>query len=159
MPSNFAPPNYYSNIHTPSRMTPARRTPETQMDSFRFPRTSDLDSSISHRHSESSSQWSDSARSDASAGYPSAAGSIGMPTFTPLNVVLSSEACGRMWDAERDSASSLRRRHSDSCFHNQRWRFLAFADVQLHGEGRGGHLPTSLLHPYVSFSLHESMSF
>jgi hypothetical protein len=153
--SNSAPPNYYSNTHTPPRITSARRTPEIGMDSFRFPHTSDLDSSLTHHRSESPSQWSDSVGSNVSAGYEIAAGSIGMPVApTPpvgSTALLPSLACGVIWDPEGDSASSLRRRHSDSCFHNRRWRFLAYADVQSHEEGRRP-LSTSLLHPYVSCS-------
>lgn len=154
-----APPNYYSEPHISSPRKIVQSMPETRMDSFHFPDTSDLNSLRSSRyHSNSPFSQRNSADhyGDMSPGYEADAERIEMPSF-PIPSKLPGSASmvpslnNMMWDYEFEPGSSLRRRHSDSYFHSRRWKFSAHATAWFQEESRS-HLSTSL-HPYVSVRL------
>jgi hypothetical protein len=157
MPTSSAPPNYYSDSPGSSQKIFVRSTPEIRTDSFRFPETSDQNSF--HLSHHSSDHRSTSAESDVSPGYETDAGSGEMSSYPIPSKSPAFRSTlpppDNMWDHELGPALSLRRRHSDSFFHSQHWKFSAYATAWSREDGRG-HPSASSLHPCVSVCLpHE----
>ena len=154
MPTNSAPPNYYSDPHISYQKNFARYTPEARMDSFRFPETSYLNSFRLSRHpSDTPFRRRNATEGETSPGYESDAESDVMPSH-PITTDhpasrLMLPSPDYMWDLELEPALSLRRRHSDSFIHERPWKFPAYVTPWSHEEARY-YPPASSLHPFVS---------
>ena len=147
MPTSSAPPNYYSDSYQKIFM---RHTPETRTNSFHFPETFDPASFRPSHHTPI--RRSNSAESDMSPGYESDVESDEMASYSISTEIPTSTSMlpsrNTTWDRELGPALFLRRRHSDSYFHERHWKFPTYVTAWSREEARD-YPPTSL-HPFVS---------